>query len=154
MAKQSYFAEMRIAKNDPNFFMRMNVDEIRKSVKRIIKDIKFDNIQDQDYSYFINTNVMSACLCESYEQWYSASVILNALNYYINDGLGNGYRPYKSTDITNERAKASAEQLKQNARCYLWMHIYLLFYSIYKYNAPITQTLKSLQTMNFNVNDL
>lgn len=154
MARQSYFAEMRSIKNDPNFFNRMSIDEIRRSVKRIIRDIKSNNIIDQDYLYFSNKNVISACLHESYVQWYSAGVVVNALNYYINDGLNSGYKPFKNTDIRVEMTKASNEQIKQNNRCYVWMSIYGLFYSIYYNNAEIISTLKNIQNMKFDINDL
>ena len=43
MARQSYFAEKRGRNNDPNFFNRVPMEEIRKNVKRIIRDVKYDN---------------------------------------------------------------------------------------------------------------
>jgi hypothetical protein len=153
MARQSYFAEMRNIKNDPNFFNRMGVDEIKKNVKRIIRDIKFDNIDHRDYMYFTNAHVLTACMDEAHKQYESASVLVNSLNFYINECLKNGHVPYKTTDVNIEHARASNEQLKQNDRCYIWGTIYNLFQSIYN-GAEVQSTLKIIQTMDFNVNVL
>jgi hypothetical protein len=153
MARQSFFAEKRSANNNPNFFNNMSVDEIRKSVKRIIRDIKFDNIAEQDYLYFTNEKVLSACLTESYVQYQTASVLVNALNYYIQDGLISGFVPYRTTDINQERALATNEQTKQNDRCYNWLQLYQMFNAIYN-GADVISTLKNIQLMNLNVNYL
>lgn len=153
MAKQSFFAEKRSSNNNPNFFNFMSIDEIRKSVKRIIRDVKFDNIQDQDYVYFTNAKVISACLEEAKNQWLSASVLVNALNYYINDGLSIGYLPHKNMDIGMERSAAANEQLRQNSRCYMWMEIYRMFDAIFN-GADAKTTLAYIKYLQFNVNEL
>lgn len=153
MARQSFFAEKRASNNNPNFFNNMDVDEIRKSVKRIIRDIKYDNIAPQDYLYFSNEKVLSACITESFTQYQSAAVLVNALSYYINDGLRSGFVPHKTSDIYQERAMASNEQTKQNIRCYMWLQFYQMFDAIRK-GAEIVSTLKNIQLLDFNVNYL
>ena len=91
MARLSYFAEKRGQNNDPNFFNRVPLDEIRKNVKRIIKDIKFDMIQDQDFNYFHNPQIIQACIAEAQENYTSCVTICNSLNFYINECMdGNG----------------------------------------------------------------
>lgn len=151
--RNSYFSEMRGQRNDPNFFERISIDELRKSVKRIVKDVKYDNIAQADYMYFRNPNILSACKTESYEQWIAASVLVNALNYYINVGLKSGFAMFSTTDVNAEMVRAMNEQLKQNSRCYIWMTIYNIFNAIYNGVEPAV-ALKEIQNMKFNVNDL
>ena len=153
MARQSFFAEKRSQSNNPNFFNNMTIDDIRKNVKRIIRDIKYDNIVEQDYIYFTNERVLSACISESFAQYQSASVLVNALNYYVNDGLSSGFTPYRSTDIHEERARANTEQLIQNERCQIWLYLYQLFDAIRR-GQEVMSTLKNIQVIKFNVNNL
>lgn len=151
MAKQSFFAERRSTNNNPNFFNHMSVEEIQKSVKRIIKDIKFDNIQETDYHYFINNKVLTACITESYSQYKTAAVTLNALNYYIDKELKMGFNNIPG--ISDTLACASNEQMKQNLKYHIWGQIYNLFLSIQQ-GAEVISTLKNIQLMDFNVNIL
>lgn len=154
MAKQSYFAEMRSTNNNPNFFKNMKIEDLRRSVKRIIKDIKYDNIVETDYSYFLNENIMEACLQESLAQWKSANTLTNALNFYVNDYLRVGYMPYKNFDMTQEMAIAASEQNKQNEKASMWSIIYYIFKAIRYDGAEIRTELAKIRTMQFNPNDL
>lgn len=128
--RQSYFAEKRARDNNPNFFDRVNLDEIRKNVKRIIKDIKFDMILEQDYNYFRHPQVLQACISESQKNYESCSVISNALSFYINEYLRKGITPYPSTDVNIERTRAANEQALQNIRANYWYNIWQMFISI------------------------
>lgn len=144
--RQSYFAEKRGQNNNPNFFNFINIDELRKNVKRIVRDIKFGLIQEQDYTYFTNEKILSACLHESYDQYVAACTLVNSLNYYINNGLNGGYKPYPSSDVMSERINASNQQKIQNTRAYTWMNIYKIFNAIY-YGAEIRSTLKAIEAI-------
>ena len=79
----SYFTEERLRNNNPNFFVNMRDEDLRRQVKRIIKDMRSNTIEEQDYIYFRNDKIISACLTESYSQWKSAETIKNALAYYF-----------------------------------------------------------------------
>ena len=114
MARQSYFAEKRGQNNDPNFFNRIPLDELRKNVKRIIKDIRFDMIQEYDYNYFYSTQVLQACISEAEENYMKCATLCNSLNFYINECLNKGITAYPSTNIIVERVRACNEQIAQN----------------------------------------
>lgn len=146
-ARQSYFAEKRGQNNDPNFFNRISIDEIRKNVRRIIRDIKNDLIQDQDWVYFHNANIRQACIEEAYENYTSAMIICNALNYYINEGLNSGFKPMPSCNVQLERIHASKEQVTQNMRAKNWFNIYQMFLAV-NYGADIIQSLAPIKLLD------
>lgn len=130
MARSSYFAEKRGQNNDPNFFNRVPLDEIRKNVKRIIRDIRFDMIQEQDYIYFHNSQILQACIFEAQQNYITSATICNALNFYINECLNRGCKPFPSNSIVEERIRASNEQIIQNIRCKHWYNIWQMFLAI------------------------
>ena len=145
--RQSYFAERRGQNNDPNFFNRIPLDEIRKNVKRIIKDIRFDLIQEQDYNYFHNPQIIQACISEAQENYTSSVVICNSLNFYINEHLNRGSKPYPSTNIMEERIYASKEQIIQNMRAKYWNDILRMFIAI-SYGADVISTLMPIKMID------
>ena len=147
MARQSYFAEKRGQNNDPNFFNRVSLDEIRKNVKRIIKDIRFDMIQEQDYNYFNNPQILQACISEAQENYITCSVISNSLNFYINECLNKGIKSFPSSNIMEERIFASKEQIAQNMRVKHWYNILQMFIAI-SYGAPIIPTLTPIKMID------
>lgn len=143
----SYFAEKRGQINDPNFFNRIALDEIRKNVKRIIKDIRFDMIQEQDYNYFYNNQILQACIAEAQENYTTCVVICNSLNFYINECLNKSIKPFPSTNIMEERIYASNEQIKQNMRAKHWYSILQMFIAI-SYGADIISTLTPIKMID------
>ena len=143
MARLSYFAEKRGQNNDPNFFNRTSLDEIRKNVRRIIKDISFGLIQEQDYIYFRNSQILQACICEAQESYYTCNINANALNFYINECLNRGIKAFPSDNIMNDRILASREQSLQNMRAKYWYDIWQMFTAI-SYGADIVTTLKPI----------
>lgn len=147
MARLSYFAEKRGQNNDPNFFNRIALDEIRKNVKRIIKDIRFDMIQEQDYNYFHNPQILQACIAEAQENYTSCVVICNSLNFYINECLNKGIKTFPSSNIMEERMYASNEQIKQNMRAKHWYNILQMFIAI-SYGADIVTTLTPIKMID------
>lgn len=151
--KRSYFEDKRSQNNNPNFFRHVPFEELKRNVKRIVKDIKFDNIKHQDYQYFTNKNVLTACYFEAYSQWRTATVTYNALSYYISNVV-NGAFNIPGIDANQERIEATNEQIKYAKKASLWFSIYKLFDAIYNNNAPIEQTLANIKNMKFNVNDL
>ena len=147
MARQSYFAEKRGQNNDPNFFNRVPLDEIRKNVKRIIKDIRFDMIQEQDYIYFHNPQIIQACIAEAQENYNSCMTICNSLNFYINECLNKGVKTFPSSNIMVERMYASEEQITQNMRAKHWYNILQMFIAI-SYGADIITTLMPIKMID------
>lgn len=147
MARLSYFAEKRGQNNDPNFFNRIPLDEIRKNVKRIIKDIRFDMIQEYDYNYFLTTQVIQACIAEAQDNYYTSITICNALNFYINECLNRGIKSFPSSNIMDERIHASKEQIVQNMRAKYWYDIWQMFNAI-SYGADIITTLAPIKMID------
>ena len=147
MARLSYFAEKRGQNNDPNFFNRIALDDIRKNVKRIVKDIKFDMIQEQDYMYFHSHQVLQACISEAQENYTSCVVTCNALNFYINECLNRGIKSFPSTNISEERIHASNEQIKMNMRAKHGYTILQMFIAI-SYGADIKSTLMPIKMID------
>ena len=145
--RQSYFAEKRGQNNDPNFFNRIPLDEIRKNVKRIIKDIRFDMIQEQDYNYFHSSQIIQACIAEAEANWSSSITICNSLNYYIYEGLNRGIKPFPSFNIFEERIRASNEQVAYNIRAKHWETILKMFIEISK-GADIISTLMPIRMID------
>ena len=75
----SFFENEIKRNNNPNFFNNMTVDELRRNVKRIIKDIHGNNISDNHYQFFTNSKVINACIEESYYQMNRAVITSNSL---------------------------------------------------------------------------
>ena len=117
--RPSYFAEMRQSKADPNFFNREDPNRIRQNVKRIIRDIANGNILDEDYIYFMNNNLMNACIIETQEQLAANNAIAMALLYYKNNILPRGLQPYW-VDQTRENAIVAQEHTKATIRLSVW----------------------------------
>ena len=147
MARLSYFAEKRGQNNDPNFFNRMPIDEIRKNVKRIIKDIRFDLIQEQDYNYFHSQQIIQACISEAQENYTSSMILCNSLNFYINECLNKGIKAFPSSNTLEERIYASKEQIVQNMRAKYWNDILNMFVAI-SYGADIVTTLMPIKMID------
>lgn len=145
--RQSYFAEKRGQNNDPNFFNRIPLDEIRKNVKRIIRDIRYDLIQPQDYNYFYNQQVIQACISEAQSNYEASYIICNALNFYINECLNRNIKAYPSTNIITERVQASKQQIAENSRANNWYNILQMFIAI-SYGADIKSTLMPIQMID------
>lgn len=148
MARQSFFAEKR--SNNPNFFTFMGIDEIRRNVKRIIKDVKSDIILEQDYVYFTNDKVLRACIDEAREMYIRAGATCTALNYYLNQILRYG-APYPGMDINEEMTIVTKEASIQNDRYYNWLIAYNSFTAISN-GVPYYEALKTIRN-NSGFND-
>lgn len=126
----SYFAEERSRNNNPNFFVNMRDEDLRRQVKRIIKDMRNANIDEQDFIYFTNDKIISACITESFSQWRSAETLKNALTYYFNVPLANGVVPYPNINLWEERTNVSNELGKLTNKANLWGIAYRVFMDI------------------------
>ena len=54
----SYFAEEARRNNNPNFFVNMRDEDLRRQVKRIVRDMRNSNIEEQDFVYFKNDKII------------------------------------------------------------------------------------------------
>ena len=124
----SYFAENR---NDPNFYVRMRDEDLRRQVKRIVKDMRNALIDEQDYTYFTSDKIISACITESYKQWKTAEATRKALTHYFNVVLAQqGMVQYPNVNIYEERNIVGNELAKVTNRAALWQTAYHIFNDI------------------------
>ena len=126
----SYFAEERGRNKNPNFYINARDEDLRRNVKRIIRDIKNNNIEEQDLVYFQNDKIISACITESFTQWRTAETIKNALMYYNNTFLITNNVPYPNCNIWEERIYTSNEMGKYANKANLWNIAYKTFVDI------------------------
>lgn len=130
MAKNiSYFAEERLRNNNPNFFMQRREDELRKQVKRIIRDIKNNTIEQQDLNYFKNDRIISACIEESYKNFIESFTMINALTHYINTVLTTNI-PTLGLNVPQERVNASNLITAYNNKLIVYRIAYYAFLDI------------------------
>lgn len=125
----SYFADERGRNNNPNFFINMKDEDLRRQVKRIIRDIKNMTIEEQDLNYFKADKILSACLSESYIQFKEAETLLNALTSYVNGPLAFGPLDPR-INIWEERNNASNIISKVSNRLIVWRTAYYIFTEI------------------------
>ena len=126
----SYFAEERGRNNNPNFFIQKKDEELRKQVKRIIRDIKNDCIEDQDLTYFKNDRIISACLYESYRQWKESETLINSLMHYMNTVLSMNSPRNQFINVWEERTNASNLIQSLNKKVVIWRVAYFVFSDI------------------------
>lgn len=131
MAKKnnSYFTEERMRNNNPNFYVNMREQDLRRQVKRIIKDIKFGNITEPDLLYFTQDNIISACINECYENVSINNTMRNALIYYYNNSLGMNSGMDNET-LYNERVNVSNILTAINNKCNVWSMAFYTFNDI------------------------
>ena len=138
----SYFAEERQRNNNPNFYVRMRDDELRRNVKRIIRDIRNGVIDPQDFIYFKNDKIISACITESYQQYRSAEIIMTSLMMKfkslnnIPTGIDVIYSDMlmcngtNASNIWEERSVISNEMGRFSNKMTLWNTAYKVFMDI------------------------
>ena len=90
----SYFAETRQTQVNPNYFSTADPNTLQRNVKRILKDIANGNIIPEDYVYFKNDNLLTACMNESYKEMMRNWVLSRALTFYKNDVLQKNMQMY------------------------------------------------------------
>lgn len=146
----SYFAEERSRNNNPNFFKNMSSSDLRRQVKRIIKDIRNGSIELQDLVYFTQDNIISACITESYAQWKSAETIQNALMYYNSSYLCHASQNQivGSNNVWIERTNVANELGKFANKANVWNRAYIAFYNIKENIMPIQEALGIIYSLD------
>lgn len=139
MAKLSYFAEVRIKNNNQNYFNTAPINDIEKSVKRIIRDIIFDNITENDYQYFLNQRLLQVCIKVADTNYRKADIEARALMFYINEILNKNFSPFPSINMDEERNMAIKSQTDMNIKAGYWKMILDVFHNISYGYDPIQQ---------------
>lgn len=96
--RMSYFGEIRQRYNDPGFFNNNGnrpdvIDDIRRNVRRIIKDVANGNIVQEDYMYFQSAILLNICMEVCNENISMLNTETTALTYYINSVLMRNFQP-------------------------------------------------------------
>lgn len=147
MARKSYFEEKRGQYSDPNYFNKPQaVEDIAQNVKRIVRDVWFGMISDNDFNYFMSPNIINTCVATSYKYYVEANTISNSLMFYIQNGLNKGYTPLGGV-LNQELTLACSEQARFGQRAYMWLAIYQLFYAI-TMGADIRQQLDQIKSFS------
>lgn len=115
----SYFAEERTRNNNPRFYEKLEDRDLRRQVKRIAKDIKNGLIEEQDYIYFKNPKILSACISVAREEWLNATVTAEALSMYLNSPIYSSFSLY-NYDINQKRISASNELNRLSVKANVW----------------------------------
>lgn len=153
MAKQklSYFEEKRLQYSDPNFFNReQNIIDLKQQMKRIVQDIKFNNIKQEDFIYFTNNKILLACIDACWQNYLSALAEYNAINYYLTNNIYSINVPQIAPKL-DEASRASTIAIKLADKLFVWQHCYKVFHDIYNGFAGL-DALSSIQ--NFDNNQL
>lgn len=129
---RSYFEQQRIQMNDPNFYNGLTDEELRRQVKRIVRDIRNGNITQQDMIYFKNDRIISACIYVSYEESRKANIIAEALRYYndteLNKNSLNGY----NNQIMSKRNYCTNAYNEFSIKASIWNECWIMFDGITK----------------------
>lgn len=153
--RQSYFAEMQMKNNQPHFFAGMRNSDIRKSVKRIILDVKSNNIAEHDYHYFLEPNVFTACLYESGDQSNKLSVTYRAINNYVTDALNAPIPPYRNINVAKDREIGYNILPKLSSKSIVWDRLAMIFNEAQHFTGELRiAKIKEIQMMDFDANNL
>lgn len=130
MARQylSWFAEERRRNNNPNFYDKMDTRDLERNVKRIVRDMRNGNIDEQDYIYFANTRIISACINVSYKEMRNANIEMAALQNYNSTYLYNMGMSFPNNDTIMEDRQIAANLININAnKAGIWGQCYIIF---------------------------
>ena len=145
--KISYFEEKRLQYSDPNFYNKdQGIIDLKQQMRRILQDIKYDNIKQEDYVYFTNNKILLACIDACWQNYLSALSEYNAINYYIINGIYSVSVPQIATKM-DEASRASNIAIKLSNKVFVWQHCYKIFISIYNgAGLELLQTIKNFES--------
>lgn len=127
--RKSFFAEQRESNANPNFINNVDQIVLRNAVKRILRDVSDGLIIPEDYIYFKNWNVLSACLNESFEQYRINQTARHAFTAYYNIILPQG-QVSPDTDIQGDTYYANVQITQSTAKECFWKLAYMSFQAI------------------------
>ena len=150
MARQflSWFAEERKRNNNPNFYEKMDIKELERQVKRIVRDMRNGNINEQDYIYFSNTRIISACINVSYREMRNANLIVAALQNYNSNYLYNMSISFPNNDNVMEDRQLATNLMNANAnKAGIWGQCYSIFIAMSQ-GGDISRLVHGLDMIN------
>ena len=148
----SYFAETRQTQVNPNYFSTADPNTLQRNVKRILKDIANGNIIPEDYVYFKNDNLLTACISESYKEMMRNWVLSRALTFYKNDVLQKNMQMYFVNTIIEDTI-AGVELQQATGRASAWNCAFACFKQISQGSDPM-MTLAPLAQFVRIINDI
>lgn len=147
--RPSFFAEIRMKRNDPNYFNRTSVVELQKNVKRIIMDIKYGNILETDYVYFTSNNLLDACITYCYDNMIKAYLHKMAMMFYSNFYNKPGYSQYTLPESTEVMVNFGNLLMLDN-QLYIVYDAFYRGFSDIRNGANIAQVILQLSNLNFD----
>ena len=148
----SYFAETRQTQVNPNYFSTADPNTLQRNVKRILKDIANGNIIPEDYVYFKNDNLLTACMNESYKEMMRNWVLSRALTFYKNDVLQKNMQMYFVNTVIEDTI-AGVELQQATGRASAWNCAFACFKQISQGSDPM-MTLAPLAQFVRIINDI
>ena len=148
----SYFAETRQTQVNPNYFSTADPNTLQRNVKRILKDIANGNIIPEDYVYFKNDNLLTACMNEAYKEMMRNWVISRALTFYKNDVLQKNMQMYFVNTVIEDTI-AGVELQQATGRASAWSCAFECFKQISQGSDPM-MTLAPLAQFVRIINDI
>ena len=129
--QRSYFEQQSTQANDPNFYRSMTDEDLRRQVRRIVKDIRNCTITQQDMIYFLNDRIRSACVTTSYNEWRKAQAIADGMKYYIDNELSKyKFSPENNNNIIERNNFCVNALTEHTTRSYIWYCCWIMFSNI------------------------
>lgn len=136
MARQSYFGELK-SRGDHNandlrdLFNNKSPlpDKLLKRkriITRIMNDLAYGNIEDNDYSYFMGQFVIDSIINEAYMQSKKSEALYIATSRLTKD-IDNGFMPYQGCDVNAIYVSALDTASTHMQLASLWLNIYMTF---------------------------
>lgn len=136
MARQSYFGELK-SRGDHNgndlrdLFNNKSPlpDKLmkrKKIITRIMNDMAYGNIDDNDYSYFMSQFIIDSIINEAYMQSKKSEALYLATSRFTKE-LDNGYMPYHGCDVNAIYVSALETSSTHMQLASLWLNIYMTF---------------------------
>lgn len=150
MARQylSWFAEERKRNNNPNFYDKMDARDLERNVKRIVRDMRNGNIDEQDYIYFSNVRIISACINVSYREMRNANVTVLALQNYNSSYLYNMSMSFPTDDNIMQDRQIATNLINVNAnKAGIWGQCYSIFTAI-RDGGDVSRLIHCLDNIN------
>lgn len=148
--RPSYITEIRNRYNDPNYFNRTPISELQKQTNRIISDIRYGKITEEDLIYFSSRNLLDALINECYVRKLTAEIHAKSMRFYCAFYNKPGYNVYASPMGPSEIVEMGNVLTKDEQLYNIYTTFYNAFTSIKLYNADVKNTLTALQNFNFD----
>lgn len=124
MARTSFFREN--GQNNPNFLVNMDLNNLKRNIRRILLDVVNDNIINDDYIYFTNKRLIDIGMDECFKNMKYAQTEYNCAYYY---SLSTQCQ-YKQISDPYEANNVAKIMTNATTKLKAWETAYQCFYSL------------------------